>query len=163
VQPPALRTKTTSCKLGAENLFTRRNPLSTSSTEKWTLITRKKETKTRQAALLVPLSSKENRVKLVVTTTPFYPTSSSSGGEWNRPPSPTMNRPCLGKNLLSGKLVDGGTDAVMPDDIMKPEIEIRRSLYHETSSAWKHPLLHGLWFGGSATCRPQVWGTKAGL
>jgi hypothetical protein len=27
----------------------------------------------------------------------------------------------------------------------------------------EHPLLHGLWFGGSATCRPQVWGTKAGL
>jgi hypothetical protein len=73
VQPPALRAKTTSCKPGAENSFTRRTPLSTSSIEEWTRITRKKETKTRQAALLVSLPSKENRKKLVVTTTPFYP------------------------------------------------------------------------------------------
>jgi hypothetical protein len=47
-------------------------------------------------------------------------------------PSPTTNRPYLGKNLLSGKLVDGGTDAVTPDDIMKPENKIQRSLYRET-------------------------------
>jgi hypothetical protein len=33
-QPPALRAKTTSCKPGAENLFTRRTLLSTSSTKK---------------------------------------------------------------------------------------------------------------------------------
>jgi hypothetical protein len=134
VQPPALQAKTTSCKSGAENSFTRRNPLSTSSTEKWTKITRKKETKTRQAALLVPPPSKENRKKLVVTTTPFYPDVLFMGGEWNRPPSLMMNRPCLGKNLLSGKLADGGTDAVTPDDIMEPENEIRRNLYHETRS-----------------------------
>jgi hypothetical protein len=44
-QPPALRAKTTSCKPGAENLFTRRTPLSNSSTEKWTRITRKKRNK----------------------------------------------------------------------------------------------------------------------
>jgi hypothetical protein len=75
-QPPALRAKTTSCKIGAENSFTWRTPLSTSSTERWTRITRKKETnevKAHQAALSVPLSSKENRKKLVVTATPFYP------------------------------------------------------------------------------------------
>jgi hypothetical protein len=42
-QPPALRAKTTSCKPRAENSFTRRTPLSTSSTEKWARITRKKE------------------------------------------------------------------------------------------------------------------------
>jgi hypothetical protein len=42
-RPPALRAKTTSCKPGAQNLFTRRTPLSTSSTEKWTRITRKKK------------------------------------------------------------------------------------------------------------------------
>jgi hypothetical protein len=93
-QPPALRAKTTSCKPGAENSFTRRTLLSTSSTEKWTRITRKKETnemKARQAALLVPLPSKENRKKLVVTTTPFYPDVLFIRGEWNRPPSPTMN------------------------------------------------------------------------
>jgi hypothetical protein len=45
-----------------------------------------------------------------------------------------MNRPCLGKNLLSGKLADEGTDTVMLDDIMKPENETRRILYHETRS-----------------------------
>jgi hypothetical protein len=45
VQPLAPRTKTTSCKSGAENSFTRRTLLSTSSTEEWTLITRKKRSK----------------------------------------------------------------------------------------------------------------------
>jgi hypothetical protein len=83
VQPPALQAKTTSCKPGAENSFTRRTPLSTSSTEKWTWITRKKETnemKARQAALLVPPPLKENRKKLVVTTTPFYPDVLFIGG-----------------------------------------------------------------------------------
>jgi hypothetical protein len=42
VQPPALRANTTTCKPGAENSFTQRTPLSTSSTEEWTRITRKK-------------------------------------------------------------------------------------------------------------------------
>jgi hypothetical protein len=76
-QPPALRAKITSCKPGAENSFTQRTSLSTSSMEKWMRITRKKqetnEMKARQAALLVPPPSKENRKKLVVMTTPFYP------------------------------------------------------------------------------------------
>jgi hypothetical protein len=45
-----------------------------------------------------------------------------------------MNQLCLGKNHLSGKLTDEGTDAVTPDDIMKPENEIRRSLYRKTRS-----------------------------
>jgi hypothetical protein len=136
-QPPVLWTKTTSCKLGAENSFTRRTPLSTSSTEKWTRITRKKETnemKARQAALLVPPPSKENRKKLVVTTTPFYPDVLFIGGEWNRPPSPAMSRPRPGKNLLSGKLVNEGTDAAMSGAIMKPENGTRRSLYHKMRS-----------------------------
>jgi hypothetical protein len=44
-QPPALQAKTTSCKPGAESSFTRRTPLSTSSMEKWTQITRKKKKK----------------------------------------------------------------------------------------------------------------------
>jgi hypothetical protein len=61
-------------------------------------------------------------------------TSYSSEGEWNRPPSPTMNQPCLGKNLLSGKLADEGTDTIMSDDIMKPENGTRHSLYHEMRS-----------------------------
>jgi hypothetical protein len=42
-QPPVLRAKTTSCKPGAEDPSTRRTPLSTSSTEKWTRITRKRK------------------------------------------------------------------------------------------------------------------------
>jgi hypothetical protein len=60
--------------------------------------------------------------------------SSSSGGECNCPPSPTTNQLCLGKNLLSGKLADEGTDAVTSGDIMKPENETQHSLYHETRS-----------------------------
>ena len=47
-----------------------------------------------------------------------------------------MNQLCLGKNNLSGKLVDEGTDAVTPDDIMKPENEIQRSLCREMRS-WR--------------------------
>jgi hypothetical protein len=82
-QHPALRAKTTSCKPGAESSFTQRTPLSTSFTEKWTRIIRKKETnemKVRQATLLVPPPSKENRKKLVITTTPFYPDILFIGG-----------------------------------------------------------------------------------
>jgi hypothetical protein len=44
-QPPALRAKTTSCEPGVESSFTRRTPLSTSSIEEWTRITRKKRNK----------------------------------------------------------------------------------------------------------------------
>jgi hypothetical protein len=40
----------------------------------------------------------------------------------------------MGKNLLSGKLVDNGTDAVTPGNIIKPENEIRRSLCREMRS-----------------------------
>jgi hypothetical protein len=83
VQPPVLRAKATSCKTGAENSFTRRTPLSTSSKERWTRITRKKEAneiKARQAALLAPLPSKENRKKLVVMATPLYPRVIFIGG-----------------------------------------------------------------------------------
>jgi hypothetical protein len=44
-QPPVLQAKTTSCKPGAEDSFTQRTPLSTSSTERWAQITRKKRNK----------------------------------------------------------------------------------------------------------------------
>jgi hypothetical protein len=74
-QPPALRAKITSCKPGAESSFTRKTPLSTSSTEKWTRIARKRganEIKACRVALLAPPPSKENREKLAVMTTPFY-------------------------------------------------------------------------------------------
>jgi hypothetical protein len=82
-QPPALQAKTTSCKPRAEGPSTRKTPLSTSSTKKWTQITRRKEAnkvKDRQTALLVPLHSKENRKKLVTTTVPFYPDVLFIGG-----------------------------------------------------------------------------------
>jgi hypothetical protein len=44
------------------------------------------------------------------------------------------SQPCLGKNLLSEKLADEGINAGMLNDIMKPENETRRSLYHEMRS-----------------------------
>jgi hypothetical protein len=72
-QPPALLKKITSSKLGAEGPSARRTPLSTSPTREWTRITRKKEAKDHQANLSVPPPSKENRKKIVVTATPFYP------------------------------------------------------------------------------------------
>jgi hypothetical protein len=82
-QPPALREKTTFSRLGAEGPSTRRTPLSTSLTEKWTRITRKKEAnkaRDRQAALSVPPSSKESRKRIVATTVPFYPDILFIGG-----------------------------------------------------------------------------------
>jgi hypothetical protein len=75
-QPPTLQAKTTTCRPWTENPSARRTPLSTSPTEEWTQITRRKETnemKARQATLLVPPPSKENRKKLIATTVPFYP------------------------------------------------------------------------------------------
>jgi hypothetical protein len=82
-QPPALREMITFSKLGAEGPSTRRTPLSTSPTEKWTWITRKKEANEandRQATLSVPPSSKEGRKKIVATATPFYPDVLFIGG-----------------------------------------------------------------------------------
>jgi hypothetical protein len=82
-QPPALQAKTTSSKPRAEGPSTRRTPMSTSSTEKWTHITRRKEVnkvKDHQTALLVPLPSKENRKKLVTMMVPFYPNVLFIGG-----------------------------------------------------------------------------------
>jgi hypothetical protein len=72
-QPPALLKKITSSKLGAEGPSALRTPLSTSPTREWTRITRKKEAKDHQADLSVPPPSKENRKKIAVTATPFYP------------------------------------------------------------------------------------------
>jgi hypothetical protein len=75
-QPPSLRAKTTFSKLEAEGPSTRRTPLSTSPTKKWTRITRKKEVnkvKDCQTALSVPPTSKENGKKLVTAAVPFYP------------------------------------------------------------------------------------------
>jgi hypothetical protein len=82
-QPPALREKFTFGKLGAEGPSTRRTPLSTSPTKKWTRITRKKEAnkaKDYQAALSMSPSSKESREKTVAITVPFYPDILFIGG-----------------------------------------------------------------------------------
>jgi hypothetical protein len=86
-QPPALRAKTTFSKLEVEGPSTRRTPLSTSPTKKWTWITRKKEVnkvKDCQTALSVPSSSKENGKKLVTAAVPFYPDVLFIG-EWSHP------------------------------------------------------------------------------
>jgi hypothetical protein len=72
-QPPALRKKITFSKLGAEGPSARRTTLSTSPTREGTWITRKKEARDHQADLYVPPPSKENRKKIAVTATPFYP------------------------------------------------------------------------------------------
>jgi hypothetical protein len=136
-QPPALREKTTFSKLGAEGPSTRRTPLSTSLTEKWTRIARRKEAneaKGRQAALFVPPSSKEDRKKIVAILLHSTPTSSSLGEEWNRILSPTMNQLHQEWNLFIGNLADGGTDAEIFSGIMKPENGIQRSPYHKTRS-----------------------------
>jgi hypothetical protein len=45
-----------------------------------------------------------------------------------------MSQPCLGKNLLSEKLDDGGTDAGIFGDITKLGSGTRRSLYPEMKS-----------------------------
>jgi hypothetical protein len=73
VQPPALLKKITSGKIGAEGPSARRTPLSTSPTKEWTRITRKKKAEGHQADLSAPPPSKENRKKIAVTATPFYP------------------------------------------------------------------------------------------
>jgi hypothetical protein len=82
-QSPVLRKNITFSKLGAEGSSTRRTPLSTSPTEEWTRITRRKEAnevKGRQAALSVPPPSKENRKKIVAIVSPFYPDVLFVGG-----------------------------------------------------------------------------------
>jgi hypothetical protein len=61
-------------------------------------------------------------------------TFSSSGEEWNRVLSLTMNRLHREKNLISGNLTGRGTDVEIFSDITKPENGIRRSPCHETRS-----------------------------
>jgi hypothetical protein len=108
VRPAALRKNIALSKPGAESPLTRRTPLSTSPTKEWTQVVRKKEAGRKQAVLSVPPPSKENEKR---SSRPLYhstPTSSSSG-EWSRPPSPTTSRPRPEKNHLSGNPADGET------------------------------------------------------
>jgi hypothetical protein len=137
VRPPAPRAKATSCKPGAEN-STWRTPLFTSSMEKWTRITRKKRSKRDKG----PSSCSSNTFALKGDQREAYHHSNSilprcplyRGEEWNRLPSSTTSQLCLGKNLLSERLADGGTNAGMFGNIMKLENETRRSLYLEMRS-----------------------------
>jgi hypothetical protein len=102
-QPPALWEKITFSKLGAEGPSTRRTPLSTSPTKKWTQITRRKEAneaKGRQDALSVPPSSKEDRKKIVVTTAPFYPDVLFIGGRVESNPISNDEPTALGEEPL---------------------------------------------------------------
>jgi hypothetical protein len=62
------------------------------------------------------------------------PMSSSSGEEWNRIISPTMNQLHQERNLFIGSLADGGTDTEIFGGITKPGNGIRRSPYHEMRS-----------------------------
>jgi hypothetical protein len=71
-----LRKRIASGRTEARGPPTQRTPLSTSPTEEWTQITRKKETNKigrKQVVLFVPPPSKENRKKIITTATPFYP------------------------------------------------------------------------------------------
>jgi hypothetical protein len=82
-QPPVLREKITFSKIGAEGPFTLRTPQSTSPTQKWTRIARRKEAneaKGHQAALSVPPSSNEDRKKIIATAASFYPDVLFIGG-----------------------------------------------------------------------------------
>jgi hypothetical protein len=100
-QLSASRAKVASYKPKIENLPTRRNPLSTSPTKEWTLITRKKETNfpskeagPRQVIFPAPSPSKEDRKRHAITTAPFYPDILFIGGRLESSPisddEPTM-------------------------------------------------------------------------
>jgi hypothetical protein len=96
-QPLASQAKTTSCKSGVGNSFTRRTPLPTSCTEEWTRITRKNKAsgiEARQAALPTPSPSKKDRKKFVTVATPFYSDVLFIGGRVESSPisddEPTM-------------------------------------------------------------------------
>jgi hypothetical protein len=134
VQPPALLKKITSSKIGAEGPSVRRTPLSTSLTKEWTRITRKKKAEDHQADLSAPPLSKENRKKIAVTTTPFYPDVLFIRRVESPPPSPTTSRLHPERNLLSGNPADEGIDAEISGDITTLENGTRRSLYRETRS-----------------------------
>ena len=109
-RPPALRKKIALGKPGAESPLTRKTPVGG----------------------LRP----QRRTERSLSLRRFHstPTSSSSGEEWNRPLSPTMNQPRRGRNLFSGNLTDEGTDAEISGDITRPESGTRHSLCCEIRS-----------------------------
>jgi hypothetical protein len=65
---------------GSVTPLTQKTPLSTSPTKEWSHITRKREInvssqgrRTRRATFRIPLPSKEDVKKNIVTPAPFYP------------------------------------------------------------------------------------------
>jgi hypothetical protein len=96
-QPSVPRAKTIFYKSRAENSLTRRTPLSTSSTEEWTRIMRKKASGigAHQVVLPTPSPSKKDGKKFITTTTPFYPDVLFIGGRVESSPisddEPTMS------------------------------------------------------------------------
>jgi hypothetical protein len=63
------------------------------------------------------------------------------GEEWNHLPSLTTSQPCLGKNILSEKLADRGTDAGIFGNITKLGNGTQHSLYPEMKSRMWEKLL----------------------
>jgi hypothetical protein len=141
-QPPMLRKKIASSRTEARGPPTRRTPLPTSPTEKWTQIARKKETnkiRRKQVVLSASLPSKENRKKIVTTVVPFYPDVLFIGRA-ESPPSPTTSRPYPERNPLSGSPADEGTDAETSGDITRLESGTRHSLCRGTRpQRWEKP------------------------
>jgi hypothetical protein len=132
-RPLALRKKTAFRKSGAEGPLTRRTPLSTSPMKEWTRVARKKEAGRKQVVLSVPPPSKENGKRS--SRPPYHSTpTSSSSGEWSRPPSPTMSRPRPEKNHLSGNPADRETGAETFGDTTRLENGIRNNLSRGTRS-----------------------------
>jgi hypothetical protein len=66
---------------------------------------------------------------------PYHSTpTSSSSGEWSRPPSPTTSRPRPEKNHLSGNPADGEIGPETFGDTTRPENGIRSNLFRGTRS-----------------------------
>jgi hypothetical protein len=141
-QPPMLQKRIASGRTEARGPPTRKTPLSTSPTEEWTQITRKKETNKigrKQVVLSAPPPSKENRKKIVTTTISFY-LDVLFIGRAESPPSPTMSRLYPERNLLSGNPADEGTDVEISGDTTRPESGTRCSLCRETRpQRWEKP------------------------
>jgi hypothetical protein len=105
--------------------------LPTSPTEEWTHIQgKKKQAGWRPIKLffqhLRPQRTERDSSPQHLLSTP---TSSSSGGEWSLLPCPTTSQPCQEKNLPSGKLDDGGTNAGIFGNITRLGNRTQRSPY----------------------------------
>jgi hypothetical protein len=102
---------------------------------------RKKQIKSGGSKLFFPCLRPQRRTERRSSRQPRHSTpTSSSSGEWSRPPSPTTSRLYPERNLLSGNPVDEGTDAEISGDITRPESGTRRSPCPETRpQRWEKP------------------------